>query len=153
MKDAAGATVGVVDEAGVVVSCSDLGKIGEINTSTPEKIFGSDGVSVVGNYTYRNFGSVSKAEYAVFVEGTDESAKKNACIIAVALSNIKQLYDEKHDRSNFIKNVILDNILPGDIYLKARELHFNNEVSHAVLLIRTPVKSDISVFDAKDTDA
>ena len=55
MKDAAGATVGVVDEAGVVVSCSDLGKIGEINTSTPEKIFGSDGVSVVGNYTYRNF--------------------------------------------------------------------------------------------------
>ena len=148
MKDAAGATVGVVDEAGVVVSCSDLGKIGEINTSTPEKIFGSDGVSVVGNYTYRNFGSVSKAEYAVFVEGTDESAKKNACIIAVALSNIKQLYDEKHDRSNFIKNVILDNILPGDIYLKARELHFNNEVSHAVLLIRTPVKSDISVFDA-----
>ena len=148
MKDAAGATVGVIDEAGVVVSCSDLGKIGEINTSTPEKIFGSDGVSVVGSYTYRNFGSVSKAEYAVFVEGVDESAKKNACIIAVALSNIKQLYDEKHDRSNFIKNVILDNILPGDIYLKARELHFNNEVSHVVLLIRTPVKSDISVFDA-----
>ena len=148
MKDAAGATVGVIDEAGVVVSCSDLGKIGEINTAKPEKIFSTDGVSVVGNCTYRNFGSVSKAEYAVFVEGTDDSAKKNACIIAVALSNIKQLYDEKHDRSNFIKNVILDNILPGDIYLKARELHFNNEVSHAVLLIRTPVKSDISVFDA-----
>ena len=148
MKDAAGATVGVIDEAGVVVSCSELGKIGEINTTTPEKIFGSDGVSVVGNYTYRNFGSVSKAEYAVFVEGTDEGAKKNACIIAVALSNIKQLYDEKHDRGNFIKNVILDNILPGDIYLKARELHFNNEVTRAVLLIRTPMKSDISVFDA-----
>ena len=148
MKDAAGATVGVIDEAGVVVSCSELGKIGEINTATPEKIFGSDGVSVVGNYTYRNFGSVSKAEYAVFVEGTDDVAKKNACIIAVALSNIKQLYDEKHDRGNFIKNVILDNILPGDIYLKARELHFNNEVTRAVLLIRTPMKSDISVFDA-----
>ena len=151
MKDAAGATVGVIDEAGVVVSCSDLGKIGEINTTNPEKIFGSDGVSVVGNYTYRNFGSVSKAEYAVFVDGSDESAKKNACIIAVALSNIKQLYDEKHDRSNFIKNVILDNILPGDIYLKARELDFNNEVSHAVLLIRTPVKKDF-VVSVNETD-
>lgn len=148
MKDAAGTTVGVIDESGVVVSCSDLGKIGEIHSQGLERIFGTDGVSFVGKYTYRNFGSVSKAEYAVFVEGTDESAKKNACIIAVALSNIKQLYDEKHDRSNFIKNVILDNILPGDIYLKARELHFNNEVSHAVLLVRTPVKSDISVFDS-----
>ena len=44
------------------------------------------------------------------------------------LSSIKQYYDEKYDRSNFIKNVILDNILPGDIYLKARELHFNSDV-------------------------
>ena len=39
-------------------------------------------------------------------------------------------------RSNFIKNVVLDNILPGDIYAKARELHFATDVSRVVLLIR-----------------
>ena len=44
------------------------------------------------------------------------------------LSSIKQYYDEKYDRGNFIKNVILDNILPGDIYLKARELRFGSDV-------------------------
>lgn len=74
-------------------------------------------------------------EYAVFVEGTDDIARRYVDIIAVALSSIKQYYDEKYDRSNFIKNVILDNILPGDIYLKSRELRFNNDATRVVLLI------------------
>ena len=57
---------------------------------------------------------------------TDEYATKYAQLLSVSFASIKQYYDEKYDRSNFIKNVILDNILPGDIYLKARELHFNS---------------------------
>lgn len=42
---------------------------------------------------------------------------------------------------NFVKNVILDNILPGDIYLKARELRFNNDVNRVVVLIRIAARS------------
>ena len=68
-------------------------------------------------------------------------------MLAVTLSSIKQYYDEKYDRANFIKNVILDNILPGDIYLKARELHFNNDVSRVVILIRITEHIDISAYD------
>lgn len=59
----------------------------------------------------------------------------------------KQYYDEKYDRNNFIKNVILDNILPGDIYVKARELHFNTEVSRVVLLVRISATNDVSAYD------
>ena len=47
----------------------------------------------------------------------------------------------------WIVQIILDNILPGDIYLKARELHFNNEANRVVLLIRLISKNDISVCD------
>lgn len=86
-------------------------------------------------------------EYAVFVEGDDELAEKYTAVMAVTLSSIKQYYDEKYDRGNFIKNVILDNILPGDIYLKARELRFNNDVSRVVILIRITEHVDVSVFD------
>ena len=58
-------------------------------------------------------------DYAVFVDGTDDMSKHYADIIAVSLDQIKQNNDEKFDRSNFVKNVILDNILPGDIYIKS----------------------------------
>lgn len=98
-------------------------------------------------YTYKPFGSKSKPEFAVFVEGSDEMAARYCGILAVALSGIKQYYDEKYDRNNFIKNVILDNILPGDIYVKAREMHFNSDVSRVVLLVRIVSSNDISAFD------
>ena len=41
----------------------------------------------------------------------------------------------------------MDNILPGDIYVKARELHFNADVNRVVLLIRIVSSNDISAFD------
>ena len=81
------------------------------------------------------------------MEGTDDQAAKFAALLAVSLSSIKQYYDEKYDRGNFVKNVILDNILPGDIYLKARELRFNNDVNRVVLLIRISARTDISAYD------
>ena len=42
---------------------------------------------------------------------------------------------------------MLDNILPGDILLKARELHFNNDTCRAVLLVRVSDPGDSAVFD------
>ena len=98
-------------------------------------------------YTYKPFGSHIKPDYAVFVEGTDEDAARYAQILAVTLSSIKQYYDEKYDRNNFIKNVVLDNILPGDIYVKARELHFNTDVNRVALLIRILSTTDVSAYD------
>jgi len=146
MRDALGKTIGVIDEAGTIISCSELGKIGEI-VAVAAEIFAQSDCYYADNFTYRTFGSQVHAEYAVFVEGTDEESTKFVDISCVALSNIKLLYDEKYDRGNFIKNVILDNILPGDIYIKARELHFNNEISRVILLIRIVEHNDVSVFD------
>ena len=88
-----------------------------------------------------------KPDYAVFVEGTDEVAAKYASILAITLSSIKQYYDEKYDRNNFIKNVVLDNVLPGDVHVKARELHFSADISRVVLLIRILSTNDVSAYD------
>jgi len=68
-------------------------------------------------------------------------------VLSVLFSSIKQFYDEKYDRGNFIKNVMLDNILPGDIYLKGRELRFNNDSTRVVFLIRFIEPCEITVFD------
>ena len=36
---------------------------------------------------------------------------------------------------------------PGDIYIKSRELHFNNDASRVVFLIRVTQDTDVSVYD------
>lgn len=147
MRDVVDRTIGVIDETGAVISCSDLGRIGEIRTNNLVTIFSSTTPVASEGYLYQVFGTHMHPEYAVFVEGEDAAAHGYIGVLGVSLSSIKQFYDEKYDRSNFVKNIILDNILPGDIYLKARELHFNNEASRVVLLIRLLDKSDVSVFD------
>ena len=147
MHDAIDRTIGVIDETGIVIACSDLVHIGEIHNSMAMNFSNTGDIITKGAYTYKPFGSNSSNEYVLFVEGIDPQAEKYAAVLAVSLTNIKQFYDEKYDRSNFIKNLILDNILQGDVYLKARELHFNNDINRAVLLIRVANRNDVSVYD------
>ncbi len=147
MRDAIDRTIGVVDETSVIIACSELGRIGEVSENVSTDAFVSPGTFVVNGYTYKSFGSRPRPEYAVFVSGSDPEAGRYASVLAISLNSIKQYYDEKYDRSNFIKNVILDNILPGDIYLKARELRFNSDVSRVCMLIKVTNKTDVSVYD------
>ncbi len=143
MKDSIDRTFGVIDENMTVIASSELGKIGE----TVLDFMPTLETQAIGGYTYKSIPSNQGAKYAVFVDGDDLLASKYANVLAVAFSNIKFYYDEKYDRSNFIKNIILDNILPGDIYIKARELYFNSDVSRTVIIIRTLEASDVSIYD------
>jgi carbohydrate diacid regulator len=149
MKDTVNRTIGVIDSSAVVIACSELGRIGEVQQDISQEIIFSSEMFIRNGLTFQPFGAgAQKAEYAVFVEGNDDLASKYANIIAISLTNIKQYYDEKNDKGNFIKNVIMDNILSGDIYLKSRELNFNTDVLRVVFLIRTVSKNDYSAFDA-----
>jgi carbohydrate diacid regulator len=60
---------------------------------------------------------------------------------------MKNLYDEKYDKGSFIKNIILDNILPSDVYIKSKELHFNTDESRVVFLIKFYGKTDMMPFE------
>ncbi len=147
MKDAVDRVIGVIDENGVVISCSELGKIGESKINVKDELAYTAETVTKDGFTYRPLGNGAKAEYIVFVEGEDKRAERTSMILAIALSNIKNLYDEKYDKGSFLKNIILDNILPSDIYMKSKELHFANDVQRIVFLIKFHTKSDVMPFD------
>ena len=147
MKDAFERVIGVVDENGVVIACSDLNKMGDTRQGVCEELPFSAEVIAVAGYTYRYMGAGPKSEYVVFVEGEDKVAEKMSKVLAVSLGNIRNLYDEKYDKSSFIKNIIIDNILPGDIYIKSKELHFNIEEHRVVFLIKFLNKTDMMPFE------
>ncbi len=136
MKEVIGRTVGVIDESGIIIASSDLSRIGESRQRIREELaFSKDGMVYEG-YTYRYISGEGKNEAIVFVEGGDVHSQKSSQMLAIALSNIKKLYDEKYDKSSFIKNIILDNILPSDIYIKSNELHFSNDEARAVVVVK-----------------
>ena len=146
MGDAADRVIGVIDDAGVIIACSELGRIGEAKPGINEELaYTADAVCLDG-FTYHPIGSAAKWEYIVFVEGEDQTASRLADILSISLSTIKNLYDEKYDKSSFIKNIILDNILPSDIYIKGKELHFNSEDSRVVILFKFLTKTEMLPF-------
>jgi len=136
MKDVFNRAIGVIDENGIIVAASDLSKIGESRQRIKEELsYVQDGVVFEG-YTYRYITSGGKNDCIVFVEGDDATAARAAQILTISLGSIKNLYDEKYDKGSFVKNIILDNILPSDIYIKSNELHFNNDEPRAVIVVK-----------------
>ena len=148
MKDTVDRTIGIVDASGAVVACTDLPRIGEMREEAITELGFAGEIVRFGGYTYHTTGDrASRLEYAVFVQGEDELARSICSLVAVSINNIKTLYDEKHDKATFVKNIILDNILPGDIYIKSRELHFGNDVPRVVFLVRQQAPADVAAID------
>ena len=136
MKDVLGRTIGVIDENGIIIACSELGKIGESRQRIREELAYSHGTVCYEGYSYRFIATSGKNDCIAFAEGTDTEADKTTQLLSIALGNIKSLYDEKYDKGSFIKNIILDNILPSDIYIKSNELHFTNDECRAVFVVK-----------------
>ena len=159
MKDATKRCFGVVDEQGNVIASNDLSMMGfamgELCKAAPEtgnEIFLADGK------TCRVIGG-GKDAYVCFVDGQDELARSICILVAVALAEAKSGYDDKHDITTFVKNIISDNILPGDVYVRAKELRFNGETPRVVFIVRQDAGAEVTVmeylqtvFPARDKD-
>ena len=149
LKDAADRVFGVIDSDGYVVSCTDNVLLGERWPEAVVKLTGNDQhVVTYGQKTFRAI--VSNAnyfEYAVFCGGDDDQARAYCNIAYIALNDAKIFYEEKHDRGTFVKNIIMDNILAGDIYIRAKELHFATDAPRAVFLVRQVGNCDVSTVD------
>ncbi len=100
-------TIGIVDASGAVVACTDLPRIGEMREEAITELGFAGEIVRFGGYTYHITGERStRLEYAVFVQGEDELARSICSLVAVSINNIKTLYDEKHDKATFVKNII-----------------------------------------------
>ncbi len=149
MKEATDRMIGVIDADSNVISCSDTSLIGE---KWPEAVIrlnsAPDSIVVVDKKTFKPLVSWSAYfDYAVFAEGDDEIARSLCVMAYVALNGAKTYYEEKHDKGTFVKNIITDNILPGDVYIRAKELHFVTDVPRAVFLIRQVGRADVASVD------
>ena len=146
IKEATDRCIGVIDDQGFVITCSELPMIGSRLDDFQGFSFGSsESVFVSGLRTYKVLSSSNaKFDYAVFVEGCDEIAKVSCMMAAVAFNEAKTNYDEKYNKAAFLKNIISDNILPGDVYVRTKELHFVPDIPRALFLVRQVDRADVA---------
>ena len=149
LKEISDRTFGVMDTEGCVVSCTDMSLLGERWADAALKVGNSsEAIVTFAQKTFKAIvGNSNYFEYAVFCTGDDETARSFCQLAYISLNDAKTFYEEKHDRGTFVKNIIMDNILPGDIYIRAKELHFATDAPRAVFLIRQLGHSDVATVD------
>ena len=81
-------------------------------------------------------------EYVLALYGQDEGNYRLGKIVVLQLQGLLVAYRERFDRDNFIKNLLLDNMLLVDIYMRASKLHIDNSVARVVYLIESRNDSD-----------
>ncbi len=147
MKEVVSREFGVVDARGTIIACSNIEKEGQQMQQVPANLQDTYKPIFFNGCAYQLIKKKNRVEYLIFIAGEDETAEKYCSLLAISFSNIKQYYDEKYDKGNFIKNTILDNILPGDVSIKAKELHLQTNIPRVVFLIRVLENNNFHVHD------
>ncbi|MBR3308049.1 MAG: helix-turn-helix domain-containing protein [Lachnospiraceae bacterium] len=81
-------------------------------------------------------------EYVLAVTGSSENNYLVGKMAAFQLTGLLQAYKERFDKDNFIKNLLLDNLLLVDIYSRAKKLHLKTDLKRVVLIVEAGDRKD-----------
>ena len=81
-------------------------------------------------------------EYVLLAYGDTDDAYMIGKIATFQIQNLLVAYKERFDKDNFIKNLLLDNLLLVDIYNRAKKLHIDIDVPRAVFIVETNREKD-----------
>ena len=76
-------------------------------------------------------------EYVILAKGDSDDVYMVGKLAAFQIQNLLVAYKERYDKDNFIKNLLLDNLLLVDIYNRAKKLHIDTEVRRVVFIVET----------------
>ena len=106
---------------------------------------------VVSGYQFFKVYDDSRLEYVLIVNGGSEDVYMIGKIAAFQIQNLLVAYKERFDKDNFIKNLLLDNLLLVDIYNRAKKLHIETDVRRIVFIIETKHEKDNSALETVRT--
>lgn len=128
---------GIMDESGLILACSDESKIGNYNSIFEQILESEELYSKFEGYTYKKVYVKNKLEFITFIKSIEPEGINYLSLISINVANVKIYHEERFDKASFIKGIITDNILPGDISMRARELHIPFNTFRVAFLVIT----------------
>ena len=89
----------------------------------------------------------NQLEYVILAKGETDDVYMIGKIAAFQIQNLLIAYKERFDKDNFIKNLLLDNLLLVDIYNRAKKLHIDVEARRIVFMIETQTEKDTNALE------
>ncbi len=114
---------------------------------------------VISGFQFFKVFDEHQLEFVLLAKGSSDDVYMVGKMVVFQLQGLLVAYKERFDKDNFIKNLLLDNLLLVDIYNRAKKLHIETNVRRVVFIIETKNEKDTnaletvrSLFSAKTHD-
>ena len=105
----------------------------------------------IQGYQYFKIFDEQQLEYVLVVSGTGDGVYMVGKLAAFQIQNMLVAYKERFDKDNFIKNLLLDNLLLVDIYSRSKKLHIQTDVPRVVILVEPGSGRDSNALELTKT--
>ncbi len=101
----------------------------------------------IQGYQYFKIFDEQQLEYILIAGGAGEDVYMIGKMVAFQIQNLLVAYKERFDKDNFIKNLLLDNLLLVDIYNRSKKLHIQTDVPRVVLIVESDNGKDNNALE------
>ena len=136
----------VLDTEGKVLA-STLKDIDDCEDSVRAFVDSPAESQVVNGYQFFKVIDEQNLEYILLAKGTSDDVYMLGKLATFQIQNLLVAYKERFDKDNFIKNLLLDNLLRVDMYTRAEKLHIETDVKRVVYIIETKHEKDTNALE------
>ncbi|MCQ2522790.1 MAG: helix-turn-helix domain-containing protein [Lachnospiraceae bacterium] len=136
----------VLDSDGKEV-VSTTASMADVSKPAKEFVMSPADSQEIQGYQYFKIYDEQQIEYILVAGGTGEDVYMVGKMVAFQIQNLMVAYKERFDKDNFIKNLLLDNLLLVDIFSRAKKLHVTTDVKRVVMIVETSDKKDSNALE------
>lgn len=102
---------------------------------------------VLQGYQFFKVFDEHQLEFVILAKGDSDDVYMVGKIASFQTQNLLVAYKERFDKDNFIKNLLLDNLLLVDIYNRSKKLHIETDLKRIVFIIETNTDRDVNALE------
>ncbi len=104
-----------------------------------------------GKYQMYKIYDEYQLEYILVAVGENSDVSMIGNVAVFQIQSLLVAYQERFDKDNFFKNLLMDNLLLVDIYNRAKKLHVDTEVRRVIFIIEMPSDKDSGILEQART--
>ena len=146
LKNIARVDLCVIDTEGMMVATTSENMEESRNVVMEFAKSPADSQEIQGYQFFKIFDE-QQLEYILVVTGAGESLYMVGKMAAFQIQNLLVAYKERFDKDNFIKNLLLDNLLLVDIYSRSKKLHIQTDAKRVVMIVESDRGKDNNMLE------
>ncbi len=150
LKNIARADLGIYDTEGMIIAAT----FEETSAYKDEVVAFADSAAEnqeMNGCQFFRVSDESRVEYILIVKGSGNDIYIIGKMAAFQIQSLLVAYKERFDKENFIKNLLLDNLLLVDIYNRSKKLHIETNIRRVVYIVETSREKDSNAMETLRT--